>query len=599
MNGSPIEFYREKAFQYQKLADQQAKKYTNLIPVRALIFLGGLAGIFFTFSFGLLEGGIAIIVAFVAFVSFIKYHESINKKKKKYLLFKEINEEEIQRINRNFHTDKNGLQYLDKEHAYLIDLDIFGHGSIFEFIDRTATSGGEARLASWLVAPASENTILKRQEAVKELAAKPDWRQQFRVLEKESDEKPTDVQQLLEWLNEPDQVLGHPFKIALIFILPIITLSLLIGTFFDIPSVVLTFAVMVHFYFLYRENKNITKVHEKTSAKAEVLLKYRDLFKAIEQEKFNAEILKEAQAHFTRNEKSASAYTKKLAKYVSDLDVRYNIFALLTLSLFLFWDLHVILKLERWKRKVRKEMPEWFNAIAEIDALNSFANLYFNNKNWAFPQLVHDKFIISTDELGHFLIPEGKRITNNFSIEGRGEIHLITGSNMAGKSTFLRTLGTNIVLAMAGAPVCAKVFISSPIHLYSSMRNTDSLELNESSFYAELKRLKLILEKVEHDPNSFFLIDEILKGTNSMDRHKGSVAMVHQLLKYNATGLISTHDLELAEEAEKIAHVKNYSFEVQITGEDLVFDYTLREGICRSFNASILMERMGIEMPAS
>ena len=593
----PVEFYRKNIDKYDQKAERQGKIYDRLAWLRAIIFLGGFATIFLLFSVSLAAGGLGILGMITVFVLFVKWHEGYSRRRKYFLQLRQLNEEEIQRMEGNFETKKDGSAYLDLQHPYLYDLDIFGHKSVFSFVDRTATFYGEQMLSRWLSSPARVGDIHLRQKAVAELAEKPGWRQQLRVTELNSDEEPGDMPAILEWLNEEEDVFIRNKGLQIfLFVWPVVVITLVIGSFFMIPGFVATMAVMVSIWIIWKYRHYVNSIHQHVSDKSKVLKKYQQLFQEIEQEKFESELLPHLQSGLLINHTSASAATKKLASYAEDLDLRYNIFAAIFLNLFLLWDLHVVLKLERWKRRVRMHGPRWFEAVAEIDALSSFAAVRFNNPEWTFPNVQKGPAFIRTTELGHFLIPKQKRITNDFEISGPGKIHLITGSNMAGKSTFLRTIGVNIVLAMAGAPVCARTFECSEINVSTSMRTSDSLELNESSFYAELKRLKMILEDVKIDHQSFFLIDEILKGTNSTDRHKGSVAMLHQLLQYNGTGLISTHDLELADKAENIAGVENYSFEVQIVDKQLDFDYTLRKGICRSFNASVLMQQMGIDV---
>lgn len=253
--------------------------------------------------------------------------------------------------------------------------------------------------------------------------------------------------------------------------------------------------------------------------------------------------------------------------------------------------------MEKWKKHNGQNAIQWFDVLANFEALNSLATLCFNHPKWCFP-LIHDKhFFIEGRRTGHPLIPRSKRIVNDISINKGGELMLITGSNMAGKSTYLRSVGVNIVLSMAGAPVCADHFVLSPVQLISSMRIADNLEESTSTFYAELKKLKTIIDKVNNSEKVFILLDEILRGTNSFDRHTGSIALIKQLIKHNAAGIIATHDVELAKMQEAYPdNILNYHFDVQVNNEELYFDYLLKPGICTSMNASILMKKIGIEL---
>jgi DNA mismatch repair ATPase MutS len=266
------------------------------------------------------------------------------------------------------------------------------------------------------------------------------------------------------------------------------------------------------------------------------------------------------------------------------------------LNIATLWDLKYIWQLEKWKAEQKEFLPKWFDSLAEFEAILSLSTLYYNNPDWVFPTIQDDSNVIAK-ELGHPLISAQKRICNNIDIPTKGHIKLVTGSNMAGKSTFLRTVGLNIVLAMCGAPVCAKEMTLPSLKVYSSMRTQDALHESTSSFYAELKRLKFIIEAVESEGNIFFLLDEILKGTNSNDRHTGSKALIRQLIKSKGSGIIATHDLELGNlEVQSEGAIENLRMEVEIKDDKLFFDYKLKKGVSESFNATLLMKNMGIRI---
>jgi DNA mismatch repair ATPase MutS len=269
----------------------------------------------------------------------------------------------------------------------------------------------------------------------------------------------------------------------------------------------------------------------------------------------------------------------------------------LFLNAFLLWDVRQIIALNKWKHKNRQQLPNWYQLIAEMEVLNSLATTHFNYPEWAIPDFSSEHFTLEAQNLGHPLIQQRQRISSDFSLKGQGKVALVTGSNMAGKSTFLRSLGVNIVLAQMGSPVCANGFIVSPNKLMSSMRIADNLAENTSTFYAELKKLKTIIEAVNRHEPVFILLDEILRGTNSLDKHTGSEALIRQLIKHEAIAVLATHDVELAKlEKEFPGSLENYHFDVQVEGEELYFDYKLKHGVCTSLNASILMKKIGIEV---
>jgi DNA mismatch repair ATPase MutS len=293
----------------------------------------------------------------------------------------------------------------------------------------------------------------------------------------------------------------------------------------------------------------------------------------------------------------ASKQIKDLDSLLGRFDYRLNPYIFIFLNAFLLWDLWQMHGLTHWKEQNRGKVAKWVHALATTEALSSLALLHFNHPEWCFPEISHQHFEFEATQLGHPLIPESKRVNNNFQTKGLGQLELVTGSNMAGKSTFLRTVGVNIVLAMAGSPVCAAKCRTSTAKVVSSMRIADNLEDSTSTFYAELKKLRSIIDMVKSKEHVFILLDEILRGTNSRDRLAGSKALVRQLIREKAVGIIATHDLELAQmEEEYPQNIHNYYFDVQFYGDQLGFDYTLRKGVCTTKNAELLMRQIGIEM---
>ncbi|HSH51544.1 MAG TPA: hypothetical protein VK982_07455, partial [Bacteroidales bacterium] len=326
-----------------------------------------------------------------------------------------------------------------------------------------------------------------------------------------------------------------------------------------------------------------------------ILKNYYQLIQIFENSSFNSYQLNQLKKEFyVNNKQTASIILKKLTRIIDAFDSRLNLIAGLILNATLMWDLLSLMRLEKWKEQYGENISRWINGIAQLDAFCSMANFTFNHPGFIFPQVIN-QIVIEAKELGHPLIFSEKRVDNDFKIEKLGQINIITGANMAGKSTFLRTVGVNLILAMNGMPVCAKQFNFRLMHLFSGMRTSDSLKENESYFYAELKRLKRIIHELKSGKKLFILLDEILKGTNSVDKAKGSWKFVEYLLKLNATGVIATHDLTLcALENHFSTKIKNQCFEVEISGQKIFFDYKLRNGITKNMNASVLMQQMGI-----
>jgi DNA mismatch repair ATPase MutS len=319
----------------------------------------------------------------------------------------------------------------------------------------------------------------------------------------------------------------------------------------------------------------------------------------LEKEKFENKYFNELLQNIKPNEQTTAAKEiNELKKILDRFDVRLNVFAFLFLNSFLLWDTRQMLSLIEWKKRNSNYLNKWFDAIAATEISISLATLHFNQPNFSFPEIKEEHFVFEGVEVGHPLIVESKRVNNSFSLAGTGKVALVTGSNMGGKSTFLRSIGVNTILALMGSPVCAKYFAISNIELMSSMRIADNLAESTSTFYAELKKLQTIIEAVKANKKVFILLDEILRGTNSLDRHTGSKALIKQLINQHAVAIIATHDVDLAnmETTDFPEAINNYHFDVQVANDELYFDYKLKQGICQSLNASILMRKIGIEM---
>jgi DNA mismatch repair ATPase MutS len=453
-------------------------------------------------------------------------------------------------------------------------------------------------LADYLKFPASISDILERQAAIKELSSKSLWLQDLQAIGKKDTITFSTIDRLERWMKEPPVFSSFkPWK-WLRYILPAIILSIVTLYIFDIVGInVLLLSLLIFSIVAYQIDKVVAPVHEKVSKIANELSTLSGSIAHIEKEKFDNPLLREIQSGFIINNKKASEDIYLIKKILDRLDLRYNFVVAIPLNLLLLWNLQQVLSLEKLKSRQQNSFHSWLDALAKFEALNSFAILHFNHPEWVFPTIKLEYFSIAGKNIGHPLIQKEKRVDNFINIENSAELMLVTGSNMAGKSTYLRSIGVNVVLAMAGAPVCATEFKVSHVQLISSMRITDNLEESTSTFYAELKKLKTIIEKVNAGEEVFILLDEILRGTNSLDRHTGSKALIKQLIKHKAAAIIATHDLELANLKESFNdNILNYHFDVQVSNDELYFDYLLKPGVCNSLNASILMKKIGIEL---
>jgi hypothetical protein len=439
---------------------------------------------------------------------------------------------------------------------------------------------------------------VKRQEAVAELSPDVEWRQQFQSFSHQTVITTSTETKIVNWLSEEEKHFKSPSWKVLVWLYTIITLfsaAAAIAGF--IPSGTFLFLFTVYFIISIILSRNTLKPYVQLSKIVREISTVEKLVNWIENKKLASPLLVQMQQNLAAENGNASAQIRKLKSILDKFDLRLNIVGPLFMNPFLLWDVRQMMALNEWRKKNKHIAPALFETVAETEVLNSLAAIHFNYPHWSFPKFVDTYFFFESRELGHPLIPEKERVNNNFRVEKDTLISLVTGSNMAGKSTFLRSIGVNIVLAQMGSPVCAQNFILSPVRLMTSMRISDNLAENTSTFYAELKKLKTIIEAVNRHEKIFVLLDEILRGTNSHDRHTGSAAFITQLIRQRTFAVIATHDLELADMEKQYPQAfGNYHFDVQVKNEELFFDYKLKEGVCQSLNASLLMKKIGIEL---
>lgn len=591
--------YQEREKHFRQAADQLKKRYNLLSLGRLLYFVFAIALIIFLAQ---QHWSLALswtILAIALFLWMILRHRKVQEAEQHHRHLAEVNRQEQAALDYHFSEFPDGGQYVDPFHPYSGDLDLFGPYSIFQFCNRTVTAAGSNQLAQWLLAPAEPEVVRERQRAVQELGPQVDWRQHFRAYGMAQADEQVYQLALQKWMDEPFFVYGKKWMRWALWLLPIWGIVALIVILPNYPLVLVLLAVLPAALLLRQTLQQVNRTLEYTAKAESWLLRYGILIQQIEKLEVKTPLSHDLQAHFRNTEAQfgASRAIRQLSYYLGQLNVRNNPFAIF-LNLIGVWDLQWVYQLEKWKAEHRVDLPQWFAALGEMDALNSLANLHYNQPDWVFPVL-HSEASLSAKQLGHPLIPSNRRIGNDLQMPTQQHLKLLTGSNMAGKSTWLRSLGVNLVLAQAGAPVCAQALSMPPLLVFTGMRTQDDLSASASSFYAELRRLRAMLDAVIAQEGQrtgvFFLLDEILKGTNSRDRHQGSRALMLQLLRHGSAGFIATHDLELtAMEAENPGLIQNVCMEVDIQGDELYFDYTLKPGISQSFNASVLMRRMGI-----
>lgn len=577
--------------------NKKKRVLTIISFLRLTVFLGWVISEYFALTTSNLTLVILLFSIFILlFTLLIITNEKLIKETKYLMELVKICQNELNLLNGDYKNFDSGLEFINPNHSYTYDLDIFGNSSIFQYLNRTCTIIGKSTLANYLSSPLKEKKeLILRQKAIAELKNKIEWRQNFQAIGNLYSEKKSDKENILNWLNEPLILFNSKLYRILLFIWPFLVIIQLILSILQIVPYKL---LLITFFFqiiIVGYNKNKIRKLQKLGNKVKTLKKYGKLLNEIENENFISQKLKNLTGILKTDNKTTSYHITKLAKISKAYDNTLNIIAGPILNFFFLWSLQCIIRMDKWKIKFKNELPKWFYIISEFDALSSLGCFAFNNPDYIFPEIENNKFILETKELGHPLINKSVRVNNNFNLKNLSNFVMITGANMAGKSTFLRTVGVNLVLAMSGAPVCAKKFRFFPTDIFTSMRTTDSLEKHESYFYAELKRLKTIIDKLNKNQINFIILDELLKGTNSKDKETGSRIFIEKLIKLKGVGLIATHDLNLVDIEKKYPDkVKNQCFEVEIKGEKIFFDYKLKDGVTQKMNASLLMRQMSI-----
>ena len=589
MKKSPLEFYIAEKESFESALKEIQSKLRLLSVIRFLVFC---ATVFFVYYFlgdaklMTLSG----VVGGVTFVFFLKNYLNLKYKKNELEELVRINTVEIEVLNGHYFDLETGEEYLDPSHMFSYDIDLFGRGSFFQYSNRTATAAGRQKLVNLL----TSNDLVgieKKQEAIKELAEKPKWRQRFSAVASliETENSPNAI---VKWIRQYTLFLPKAMQyIPNIF--SVISVGIMVAMYFDI----LAFGHLLVWFFLglgitgvYL--KNVSNLYNHATKAKDTFQQYYKLLEIIEETKFSSKLIEEKYNDIYSEGKNASAVLKIFSKALEALDQRNNIFLAIIGNALFLWDLKQTSKIEKWISMYGANVEKWFEVVSFFDAQNTLSNFAFNHPENTFPKIVSNAPVIDAKGLGHPLIANSKRVTSNCVIDSQ-DFFIVTGANMAGKSTFLRTVSLNIVMANSGLPVCAGEMKYSPVKLITSMRTTDSLADDTSYFFSELKRLKFIVEALK-DEHYFIILDEILKGTNSTDKAIGSQKFVEKLVGSNATGIIATHDLSLCEIEEKYTQIKNYYFDAEIVNDELHFDYRLKDGICQNMNASFLLRKMEI-----
>jgi len=586
---------------FSELTKKQEQLSNRISNLRLFFALAAITGVVVLFAKGYKEFGLVLLVAAIVFFSFLvaRHHRALDALKRAQCKV-DVNQRYLDRISGDwtrFKTDGN--QFEDVNHPYTNDLDIFGPKSLYQWLNLSNTYYGGEMLKDLLSNPTKEiDSIKKRQNAVRELAESFDFCQQLECEGRLSKGVGADPRKFLSELEGIEKPFKDSWTKSIFYLLPLFTVltGVLFLLKFPIPPQVPLSLIITQLLITAGGYKKVTAVLNTVHTTKESIEALVHLSRTIEKESFKDKYLSRLRLKLFHNNEPASAQAKKLSKIAHAVDVRYSGLLYILLNSTLLWDYHCVFAMEKWKKDHGHSVKEWFQVVGAFEALSSLAVVERVNRNWTYPEFTTDRMNFIAAELGHPLIPQDRRVCNDFTIENN--LCVITGSNMSGKTTLLRTLGVNLVLAYAGAPVTAEQLQTSLMDIFTSMRIEDDLNSGISTFYAELLRIKKIIDYSQTKKPMLFLIDEIFRGTNSRDRILGAQTVLRTLGKDWVIGLISTHDFELCElEKEGDINIKNYHFTESYVNNQIRFDYKIRPGRSETTNAKYLMKMVGIELP--
>ncbi|MFD2726166.1 MutS-related protein [Hyunsoonleella rubra] len=587
---TPLDYYKKHLTKYQAEVKTLKKRLTKLSFFRVLVFVATGLALYLFFERWQIALVLGLVGAGVFLYLLSKYTDAKHLRDFNKALVN-INEDEIEIASGNFHDRADGKTFENPSHQYSLDIDLFGRGSFFQYTNRTTINEGTQQLAQALLANKTDG-IKVRQEAIKELASKPEWRQ-FYTASASLIKVEIPAKLIINWLKDYQSFLPKAIKWLPIGFSAISVLMSVLTIFNWIENQMaivywLLFGLAISGVYV----KKINQLSSNTDRLKDTFRQYAVLLDYIEKETFTSELLLEKQSKIQSENEKASHIFKRLSKSLGALDNRNNFLgAIFGNGLFLM-DIRNSYNIEMWIESYASKVSDWFEVVSFFDAYNSLGNFAFNHPEYVFPHIRNNNCVIRATNLGHPLLDSDKRVPSDLSINEE-QFFIVTGANMAGKSTFLRTVSLHILMANMGLPVCATSSEYTPVKLITSMRTSDSLTDDSSYFFSELSRLKYIVDAIQKE-SYFIVLDEILKGTNSTDKAIGSKKFVEKLVASKATGIIATHDLSLCDIETELDDVKNYYFDAEIINDELFFDYKLKQGICQNMNASFLLKKMEI-----
>ena len=608
MPESPETRYAERQQRYTLRRDEQRRRSALLARLRLASFLPAMAALVWWLGFeGAMPAFIVTIVLLLAFGVLVVLHARVEERAERFEALRVVNVRGAARVVRDWDALPAApppAGTLVEGHPYAIDLDVFGRASLFQWIGPGATEYGHRTLAMWLLAPTTAPEIISRQGAVAELSPLDDWREQlasFGVLA--STHRTDSIATFRRWAEDPGpSVRGLPAIRIAVYVI-VAALWTFGGLHFSgvMPNTLWGIPLLAGIALSFATAASVTRAFDEAGTGERTLAQYAGIFEHIESQRFTSPALAALQQRMTASGRSAPAAMRSLNRILAFADLRRGAALLhFPIQAITLWDFHCLFALESWRRAVGARVDTWLHAAGDLDALSCLAAIRRDYPEWCEPRLTSGERVYRAAGLGHPLLPSNRRISNDVQLGPPGTVLLVTGSNMSGKSTLLRAIGANAVLAQCGAPACATSLQLPPCDLQTSIRIQDSLEHGVSYFMAALARLKGVVDAAQREPGDralLYLLDEILQGTNSAERGIAVQAVARHLLDAGAIGAMTTHDLNLASEEplKTAAHLVHFT-EIVESGT-MRFDYRLREGLATSRNALRLMELIGIHIP--
>lgn len=594
---APNTWYTQRIDETLRQLSQTKTQINRISLLRVLLFVAGFGGLILFYHSGTWAVVLTVCCTFLPFFILVKVHNRLYFRKEQLETQLKLNQDELEGLEGDYSAFNEGSEFVDAGHPYSYDLDLFGRKSLFQALGRTCTHIGKQTLATWMQHHLTEKAAIEtRQESIRDMSRRMEFREAFRVTGSINRGADSDEEEISRWSQTPS-VLQHLWWVKLcLWAVPGINILLLALGLLHILSLswfgmMFTVFVILSFGLIQRG----TLIQETYGKKLKTLNRYAKLITLAKGETWQAPALRELTDKLDIDGHSPAEALMQLSKELDRLDLRNNQLLYVILEGSMFFQLRQIVRIERWKARYGKYLMGWLEAVGELDALCSLGTFAYNHPAYTYPTITNQPFCFLARNMGHPLMPEAQCVKNDATIPSRPYFLIITGANMAGKSTYLRTIGVNYLLACMGCPVCCESLTLYPAQLITSLRTTDSLSDNESYFFAELKRLKRIIDLLDEGQELFIILDEILKGTNSADKQKGSLDLIRQFMRLKADGIIATHDLLLGTLADQFPeYIRNYCFEADIKDNELTFSYRLREGVAQNMNACFLMRKMGI-----